>query len=222
MNKMILWVAVINLLFFVLAIALYGSMPAEMASHWNARGIADGTMSRFWGMFLVPFMSLGLSALLLAIPRIDPLKANIQKFQGYYYGFIIAFLVYFLYIYLLTLAWNLGWTFNFSTAIIPSIGFLMFFIGLMLGKAKRNFFIGIRTPWTLSNDEVWDRTHRLGGTLFKISGVIVILLAFLPRVAILGLIVLMFGTTIGLVIYSYVIYRKLGLPPPQPPIGRPS
>ena len=218
-NKTILAIALLVLATFALSAAFYNSVPAMMASHWNSAGEANGTMSRFWGLFLTPLISLGFTALLLAIPKIDPLKANIQKFQGYYYGFIVVFLVYFLYIHLLTLLWNVGWRFNFSQAIIPSMGFLMFFLGVLLGKAKRNYFIGIRTPWTLSNDEVWEKTHRLGGTLFKIAGVVIILLVFVPVVAVYALLVLIFGVALCLIIYSYLVYRSLGLPP-QPPVGR--
>ena len=218
-NKFVLASVILVLATFALSLAFYSSVPATMASHWDAQGVANGTTSRFWGLFLLPLMSLGITALLLAIPKIDPLKTNIQKFQGYYYGFVVVLLVYFLYIHLLTLLWNGGWRFNFSQAIIPSFGFLMFFLGFLLGKAKRNFFIGIRTPWTLSNDEVWNRTHRLGGTLFKIAGVIIFLMALVPTAAIYALLVLILGVTVWLTIYSYLIYRRLGLPP-QPPIGR--
>ncbi len=219
LSKIVLATAGLVLVYFILGTALYSSMPEVMASHWDAAGQVNGTISRFWGVFLFPLFSLSISLILLAVPRIDPLRANIQKFKGYYYGFIIAFQIYFLYIYMLTLVWNLGFKFDFSTAVIPSIGFLMFFLGILISKAKRNFFIGIRTPWTLSSDEVWDRTHHVGGIIFKVAGLIVVLLAFAPAVAIYSLIIIMFGTTLGLVVYSYVLYRKLGLPP-QPPIGR--
>lgn len=217
LNKTGVAIGVLVLLFFILAVAFYHSMPEVMASHWNARGEADGTISRFWGLFLIPLMSLVITVLLLTVPKIDPLKANIQKFKGYYYGFIDVFLVYFLYIYMLTLAWNLGWKFNFSQMIIPSLGILMFSLGILISKAKRNFFIGIRTPWTLSNDEVWDGTHRLGGRLFRIAGIIILLLSFVPDIAIYVLLGVDLGIVIWLVAYSYVLYRRLGQPP-QPPI----
>jgi uncharacterized membrane protein len=207
------------LIFFVLAGAFYPFVPEVMASHWNARGEVNGTISRFWGLFLFPLISLGITGLLFLIPKIDPLRANIKKFKNYYYGFVIAFLVYFLYIYILTLVWNLGWRFNFSQTIIPAVGLLMFFAGFLVSKAKRNFFIGIRTPWTLSSDEVWNRTHKLGGRLFKAVGVLILILSFIPTIAIYVLLGLVPGITIWLVIYSYVLYRRLG-EHLQPPIGR--
>lgn len=217
-NRIVIVVCALVLVFFILAGAFYPFMPEPMASHWNAEGEADGTMSKFWGLFLMPLIVLGISALLLAVPKIDPLKANIQKFKSYYYGFIVAFLIYFLYIYLLTLLWNLGLRFNFSLAIMPSIGILLFIVGILISKAKRNFFIGIRTPWTLSSDEVWDRTHRLGGKLFKIAGVIVLLLSFLPAAVEYVMLVLIIGITVSLIVYSYVVYQRLRQEP-QPPLG---
>lgn len=132
----------------------------KTASHWNVKGETDRTISRFRGLFLFPIISLGITAILLAILKIDPLKTNIQEFKGYYYGFIIAFLAYFLYFYVLTLVWNLGWIFNFSLAIIPVIGILMSDVGVFVSKDKPNFFIGIPTSWTLNevgnkNSQTW-------------------------------------------------------------------
>ncbi len=219
LNKLVITIGALVLMFFILARVFYPLMPEVMASHWNAKGEADGMISRFWGLFLFPLISLGIAAILLAVPKIDPLKANIQKFKGYYYGFIVALLVYFLYIYILTLVWNLGWIFDFTQMIIPAVGILMFTIGVLISKAKRDFFIGIRTPWTLSSDEVWNRTHRLGGILFKIAGVIIILLSFVPEIALYILLGLALGIIVWLVVYSYILYRKLGQPL-QPPIGQ--
>ena len=86
------------------------------------------------------------------------------------------------YIYVLTLRWNLGYTgFNMSKAMLPAMGMLFFFIGYLMRKAKRNFFIGIRTPWTLSSDRVWDETHRVGSVLFMIAGVLAFLGSFVRR-----------------------------------------
>jgi len=214
-NKAVAAIGALAVVFFILAGAFYPFMPELMTSHWNAKGEADGMMSRFWGLFLFPLVSLGITVLLLAIPKIDPLKANIQKFKSYYYGFIISFLVYFLYIYILTLVWNLGWKFNFSQMIIPAVGILMFIVGVLTSKAKRNFFIGIRTPWTLSSDEVWNRTHRLGGIMFKIAGIVILLLSFVSEIAIYVLLGLALGITVWLIVYSYILFRRLGRPPQQ-------
>jgi len=209
-NIWIIAMLMIVLAMFAVGGALFSQMSAQMASHWNAAGEPDGTISRFWGVFLFPIISLGLLGLFLIIPRIDPLRANIQKFKGYYYGFIVVFLVYFLYVYILTLLWNLDLRFDMTRALMPAIGVLFIVIGLMVFKAKRNYFIGIRTPWTLSSDEVWDRTHKLGGRLFIAAGIITAILAvFLSEIAIWVMLGLVLATALFTIVYSYVIFHKL-------------
>jgi len=96
--------------------------------------------------------------------------------------FIVLIVLFMLYIHALTLAWSLGYqNFRMSAAMLPFMGILFIFIGTMLRQAKRNFFIGIRTPWTLSSDSVWDKTHQLGSILFMISGAFAFIGAFHRR-----------------------------------------
>jgi uncharacterized membrane protein len=206
-----IWVMIANVIIgFIVGGALFSQMPEMMASHWNASGEADGYISRFWGVFLFPFISLGLLLLLLVIPKIDPLRTNIEKFKGYYYGFAAVFLVYFLYIYILTLIWSLDVRFDMNRALMPAIGILFIVAGIMMGKAKRNYLIGIRTPWTLSNDEVWNRTHKLGSRLFIITGFIVALLAiFITSTVVYVMLGLVLATALISIIYSYVVYKRL-------------
>ena len=91
------------------------------------------------------------------------MKANIAKFRGAFNLFIVFMTLFLMYVQGLTLAWNLGFThFKMSKSLLPAVGLLFIMIGFMIRKAKRNFFIGIRTPWTLSSDKVWDETHRVG------------------------------------------------------------
>ncbi|MBI2832711.1 MAG: SdpI family protein [Chloroflexi bacterium] len=201
-------ILVVLLLSFGIAGYFYPQMPERMASHWNAQGQVDGYMSRFWGVFLMPVVSLGLSLLLLLIPKIDPLKANIEKFKRDYYGFVLVILVFMLYLYLLTLFWNMDFRFNMGRMLAPAFAVLFYFCGVMIGKAKRNYFIGIRTPWTLSNEAVWNKTHRLGGKLFKAAGVIALLGLIFEDYAFLFVIVPAMLGALWAVIYSYLLYRK--------------
>ncbi len=133
-----------------------------MASHWDINDQVNGTMPKLWGVFLMPLISLGLFLLFLLIPAIDPLKANIAKFRGAFNLFIAFMTLFLMYVQGLILAWNLGFThLKMSESLLPAVGLLFILIGFMIRKAKRNFFIGIRTPWTLSSDKVWDETHRV-------------------------------------------------------------
>ena len=198
----------IILLSFIIGIYFYPQMPEKMASHWNAQGRVDGYMSKFWGLFLIPFVLVGLTLLFLAIPKIDPLKANIEKFRKYYDGFIILFFIFMLSIHFQVILWNLGIKIN-PNAIFPvGIGILFFYISILCENAKRNWFVGIRTPWTLSNEKVWEKTHKIGGKLFKVAGVIAFVGIFFQSYALFFVLVPVISVAIYTIIYSYFEYQK--------------
>jgi len=204
------WLTLVFLIsFYVIAFIFYPQMPARMASHWDATGAVDGYTSRFLGLFLIPFIATAVTALFLAIPVIDPLKANIAKFRLYFDWFIVLFLLFFEYLYILTILWNKNVAFDFTQALLPAMGVLFIYIGIMIRNAKRNYMIGIRTPWTLANDEVWNRTHSLGGKLFIVAGVLSALGAIWPKYALVFVLVPLLTVTLVTVIYSYVIYKEV-------------
>ncbi|HQU37645.1 MAG TPA: SdpI family protein [Anaerolineales bacterium] len=187
---------------------LWSRLPDPMPAHWNAAGEIDGYMSKFWGVFLIPIISIALAGLFLIIPNIDPLKANIAQFRSTFNWFIVVFVVYMLYLYALTLFAALGTSFNMTLMLLPAVGLLFIGTGYLMNGAKRNFFIGIRTPWTLSSDTVWDETHKLGSKLFMLGGVVTILCAFLGESGIWIMLVAMLGAAFVPIIYSYVLYQR--------------
>lgn len=189
---------------------LWNQLPEQMASHWNTNDQVDGYMPKFWGVFLMPLVTLGMLALFIVLPNMDPLKANIAQFRGAFNLFIVLIVAFMLYIHGLTLAWSIGYQdFKMSAAMLPFLGILFIFIGYLLRQAKRNFFIGIRTPWTLSSDMVWDKTHQLGSILFMVSGALAFVGSFIGgMMAFWLLFVPLMGSTLFLVIYSYVLYRN--------------
>jgi len=208
MRKSEITILGIILLSFIIGIYFYPQMPEKMASHWNAQGRVDGYMSKFWGLFLIPFVLVGLTLLFLAIPKIDPLKANIEKFRKYYDGFIILFFIFMLSIHFQVILWNLGIKIN-PNAIFPvGIGILFFYISILCENAKRNWFVGIRTPWTLSNEKVWEKTHKIGGKLFKVAGVIAFVGIFFQSYALFFVLVPIISVAIYTIIYSYFEYQK--------------
>ncbi|CAG0985407.1 Immunity protein SdpI [Anaerolineales bacterium] len=188
---------------------LWNQLPDQMASHWNANDEVNGYMPKFWGAFLMPLITLGMLVLFLVLPNIDPLKANIAQFRESFNLFILLIVAFMLYVHGLTLAWSLGYQdFRISAAMLPFLGVLFIAVGWMLRKAKRNFFIGIRTPWTLSSDSVWDKTHQLGSVLFMISGALAIVGGFFGGMAAFWLMFIpLIGSSLFLVVYSYVLYR---------------
>jgi uncharacterized membrane protein len=205
--------SIISFLLIVVAIIagalVWNQLPDQMASHWDINDQVNGTMPKFWGVFMMPLVTLGMMILFLVVPNIDPLKANIAQFRETFNVFIVLIIAFMLYVHGLTLAWSLGFTnFKMSAAMLPFMGVLFIAIGFLLRKAKRNFFIGIRTPWTLSSDTVWNKTHQLGATLFMASGVLAIIGGFFGGMtAFWFLFVPLIGSTLFLVVYSYVLYR---------------
>ncbi len=209
MKKINIIILLVIAISFVSGVYLYSIMPDEMASHWNTQGEVDGYMTKFWGLFLMPFVSLAVFLLFLLIPKIDPLKKNIEKFREYFDWFIFLIVVFLLYIHSLSIFWNLGHSFNFSKMMIPALAVLFFAIGIILKKAKRNWFFGIRTPWTLSNDIVWEKTHQMGSRLFKLAAIIILIAIFSPKYSIWMILVPIIAITLYLIVYSYLEYRQL-------------
>jgi len=208
MKKTTIIVSAIIILSFILGIYLYPQMPDKMASHWNSNGEVNGYMSKFWGLFLMPIVLIVVLIMFILIPKIDPLKKNIKKFRKYFDGFILLLTIFLLYIHVLTIFWNLNYRFDMTRMIIPAIGILFYYIGILTENAKRNWFIGIRTPWTLSSDKVWEKTHKLGGKLFKISGIIALFGIVFPKYAIWLILAPVIATAIYTLIYSYFEYQK--------------
>ncbi len=195
------------LLATAVGVYFYPQLPDPMVGHWNIRGEVDGFVSRFWGVFLMPAVALVMFLFFLLIPRIDPLKANIAKFRKYFDWFIVLITLFLLGIYSFSLLWNLGVQLDIRIFLPVAIGILFYYCGILIEKAKRNWFIGIRTPWTLSSDAVWDKTHRLGGKLFKIAGAIAVLGVFFQDWAFYLAIIPVLLAAIYLTVYSYLEFR---------------
>ncbi len=211
MNLSRILIYVLLIVAFVAAALAYPLLPEQVASHWNAAGEADGYMGKFWGAFLFPLLMAGFALLYVVIPRIDPLKANIETFRKSYDALWAVLMAFFAYMFGVTLAWNLGARFNFTFAVVPAVSALVYALGVLVGKAKRNWFVGIRTPWTLSSDAVWDKTHKLGGTLFKIAAVFPLAALVLKNEWLVAAFVTgpVLFVAVVVVVYSYVVHRSV-------------
>lgn len=189
---------------------VYPHLPLTLASHWDVSGQVNGTMSRFWGTFLLPIMAIVLWGLWALLPRIDPIAKGFNGFRYVYDFFWVILTAFFAYVYALSLGANLGLVTNMSTAIIPAVGVLIFSLGALLPRVKRNWFFGIRTPWTLSSDAVWDKTHRFASPLFMIAGLATLLALLDPTkvVALWLMFTLIALAAIISVVYSYVLSKR--------------
>ena len=193
---------------FGLAFYFYPLMPDQMVSHWSVNGQPDGHSSKLLGLFLMPVLMIIFTILFLIIPKLDPLKENIKSFYKYFEIFIFVFNLFLLYLYGLTIVFNLGYNFNMLSFLMPAFAALFYFIGIMMGKAKRNYFIGIRTPWTLASDRVWEKTHKMGEILFKLAALPFLISIFFPTLGFIIFLVYIIGISLWLVVYSCLEFQK--------------
>lgn len=184
-------------------------LPSRMATHWNAAGQPDDTMAKPFALALIPAISGLTLALFAAIPKVDPLRENIAAFRPVYDWFLVVFAVFMTAIHGGIIAFNLGYEFDFTLLIVVLVAGLLFYVGILLTHAKRNWFVGIRTPWTLSSDDVWDRTHRLGGRLFKLTALITLIGLVFEEYVIYFLVIPALLSTGTTVVYSYYLYGRI-------------
>jgi uncharacterized membrane protein len=199
----------IIILVCVLSALLYPGLPESIPSHFNAKGIADAFSPKLDFMLIMVGMVVGVYLLLTFLPFIDPLWKRIQSKYNVLLIFRDFALVLILYLYILSIiAANEGQL----RVHLLGVGFgLMFlFIGYYLPKLPRNWFFGIRVPWTLSSDIVWTKTHTLGGKLFIAAGLVIVVLSLLKLDLVIVLSVTLVPTVliVGL-LYPLFLFRRL-------------
>lgn len=193
----------------VLTTALYTHLPAQVPVHWDLDGtVRYGGKGTIWLLALLPVV---VTALMRVLPKVDPRRKNYSRFQGYYDGAVLAMVLFFLGVFVVTLIESLRpGTVSVGRTVTVGVGLLFLFLGNMMPKVKNNFFLGFRTPWTLSDPDVWNRTHRLGGILFFVLGVVLVPCgAFLPE-PVTFVILLAGALATGAIpmIFSYIWYRQ--------------
>ncbi|MGA2913671.1 MAG: SdpI family protein [Methanoregula sp.] len=207
--KFIRLAIIISFIFmFVMTIFFYPALPDRVVSHWNAAGQADGYISKFWGLGLIPLIMTACIALFTVIPRIDPLKMNYEKFRNYYEGFILLFILYLLAVQVQIILWSSGYQVSPNRTFPLLFGILFIYIGFLLEHAEQNWFVGIRTPWTLSSEAVWKKTHAIGGKLFKIAGIVSFVGLLFRDFAIWFILVPVLAVAVFTVAYSYFAFQK--------------
>ena len=189
----------------------WSQVPAgtEVPVHWNANGEVDRYGSIWEGILLMPAVSIGLVALLTFIPRLEPRKGNLMQSQKAYLAVWYAVIAFMTGIHGTIIFSTLGYQVNIITFISLAMGLLFIVLGNFMGKVRSNFIFGVRTPWTLSSELSWNKTHRLAGKLFIAYGLITIVAGFFLSIE------LWLGVTMGLVFlklivvmgYSYVVWR---------------
>jgi uncharacterized membrane protein len=187
---------------------LYDKLPDLIPNHWNIYGEIDSYWPKLTQIIFIPAITLAMALLFQFLPLIDPKKEKYVLFRKPWVVLQMSIIVFFAYLFFVTLYM----AFYPLTPIIPfifgGIGVLFVLLGNYLGKIRQNYFIGIKTPWTLDNEEVWNKTHRLGGWMFTICGLIVFAEAFIQWQVAWVFIAAIIPTALVPIIYSYIIFRK--------------
>ncbi len=204
---------IICLIALVLSAIAFPFLPEQIPIHFNAQGTPDGYGSAIT-IFLLPAVMIFVNVLAEVTKHADPKAANYTYFLGHYYQLFLVLNVFLLAVqlYLITYALEII-TFNITNIIMVAMGALFVVIGNLLPKVKQNFFMGIKTPWALADEYVWYETHRFGGKLWFVLGLIMCVCGFLPNTMSVP-IVLIVAVIAAIVpmVYSYIIYKRKSKP----------
>lgn len=182
--------------------------PERIPVHWNLSGEVDRYGGRFEGLFGLPLIACVLYVLMLVFPRIDPGRANYASFAGVYVVLRLAILSLLAALTAIVHLTIRGQRVSMASALPVLMGALFVVIGGLMGKLRPNWFVGIRTPWTLSSKVSWTRTHRLAGWLVLVSGLSMLAATPAgPRIAQRVMIGSMVLTSVISVAYSYFVWR---------------
>jgi uncharacterized membrane protein len=194
---------------FLVAALCWSHASDRIPVHWNWRGEVDRYGGKFEGLLLLPLVSVALYLLLLVLPLFDPGKANYRTFAGAYNLIRLTITLFLSAIYAVGVLVSLGYHIDMNTVIGLAMGVLFIVLGNVMGKIRPNWFVGVRTPWTLSSKLSWTKTHRLAGWLFIVMGLLAVAWAILQNAWMLGVMITVdIACGISLVVYSYLIYRK--------------
>jgi uncharacterized membrane protein len=203
---------------FALAAVAWSGAPERIPVHWGLGGNVDRYGGRFEGLLAIPLLALGIYVLMWFLPRLDPGRANYESFASVYGTLRLLLVVVLAAVYGFVHLWLRGVHARIEVWVPLIVGALFMVIGNLLGKVRPNWFVGIRTPWTLSSRLSWNGTHRAGRWVFMLMGLMLMSCAVLRSAAAewaMGAVTL--TGVLGLAVYSYVLWRRD--PEKTPPAG---
>ena len=187
---------------------MYPNLPDQIPTHWNSKGEVDDYTAKPWGVVIMPVAAMLVFVVMRLIPLISPKGFGTDNFTDVVNVFTVVIVGFMSGVAILVLLEANGQDVRINEMIFAGVGLMFVVLGNYMGKVRKNFFIGIRTPWTLASDEVWSRTHRLGGKVFVLIGIFMMLNSFV-RFPVQWLIASIVVVALVPVIYSYVIYRRI-------------
>ncbi|HWK88819.1 MAG TPA: SdpI family protein [Longimicrobium sp.] len=194
---------------WITAAVIYGRLPDRIPTHWNAAGQVDGYAGRLEGAFLSPAIATATLALMYVLRRIDPRRDNVRRFAGEWVLIVNLIILFLAFLQGATMAYALGVEMDVTGVTLAAAGLMMAVLGNFMPRIRSNWYMGIRTPWTLDNERVWRATHRVGGVTFVIGGLGIFAAAWLPEQARTWVMTASIAFAAGIpLVYSYVAYRR--------------
>ena len=198
----------LTVLAFAASAWLYPSLPDRLPTHWNIEGQVDGTGPKAWVAFGLPGLMIAMMLLFAAIPWLSPAPFKVDAFQPTVSYLMVLVVGLVGYIHGLTLYAGVRGGVDVGTALIAGMMFLFAALGNVMGKIRRNFYIGIRVPWTLASERVWTDTHRLAAWLWMGGGLLggILTIAGVTPIVAFGILIII---SIVPIVYSFVLSKRL-------------
>jgi uncharacterized membrane protein len=169
--------------------ALYGHLPDPMPTHWNAAGAVDATLPKPWGVWILPLVFAPASLLLCVLPALSPANFSMTPFGRVFRAIVAVIAGFGLWMTGLVDLVALGIPIDMPTQVLCAVGVLFVILGNWMGKISQNFYVGIRTPWTLADATVWNRTHRIAGPWMMAAGLALVVTAVVAPHYALGVLI---------------------------------
>jgi uncharacterized membrane protein len=203
-------ILILIVLGFALGVYFYPSLPDKVPIHWNSKGQINGYGSKFLGAFGIALVNLGMYLLFLVLPYIDPKRKNYEGFQSTYQYLKYLLIVFFLGLEVTTFLIATGVVVNMTIFSQIMVSLLFILLGNVMARFKHNYFVGIKNPWTLANEEVWRKTHRMAAPIWVIAGIINILLT-ITGMGLNGIafIIIIAAIVVVPTVYLYIIYQQI-------------
>jgi len=178
--KKIFWIIKLLIIMgmFVTAYYVYPAMPEKFPTHWNFDGHIDGYASKVFRVYLFPVLTLAIAFLMPLVCYMDPRKERFKPFAKPWEVIQFIFVLFLAYMFFVMLYIVAHPGVSMNPFMMMGLGILFVLLGNYMGKIRQNYTVGIRVPWTIDNEEVWNRTHRFGGWCFVVAGLIVMMNAY--------------------------------------------
>ena len=213
MKKFIIsdWLILATLIVPFLVLAFTWNMfPEEVPIHFDMDGNPDRYARKVFGLLIFPGLNILLYLFLILVPRIDPKRKNYELFEDKYRIIRLIIHLFIAFVFFVIAAYTLGYTVDITRMVMYGVIVILLVFGNYMGNIRMNYFVGIRTPWTLASEMVWRKTHRFTARLWVSACMAMLIgLPFIPGGYIIALLVFVGVITVIPIVYPYIVYRSL-------------